>query len=88
MATVTFRTPTNDVHVVDESLADYYERQGWVREKAPAELEAELAAEEAHELKGAALDDALKDAGLTLSGTAEEKRARLADHRSQTPTEE
>ena len=30
-------------------------------------------------LKGAALDAALKEAGLSLEGTADEKRARLAD---------
>ena len=30
-------------------------------------------------LKGAALDAALKEAGLSLEGTAGEKRARLAD---------
>ena len=30
-------------------------------------------------LKGSALDAALKEAGLSLEGTADEKRARLAD---------
>ena len=30
-------------------------------------------------LKGAALDDALDDAGLSKAGTADEKRARLAE---------
>lgn len=87
MATVTLRTPAGDVHVVDAAVAAYYEGQGWVREASPAELE--QAVEEAHELKGAALDDALKDAGISHSGlTADEKRAALADHRSSTPTEE
>ncbi len=32
------------------------------------------------ELKGQALDAALRDAGLSLEGTADEKRARLAEH--------
>lgn len=31
-------------------------------------------------LKGAALDAALKEAGLPTSGTADQKRARLAEH--------
>lgn len=34
----------------------------------------------AEELKGAALDQALTDAGLPKTGTADEKRQRLADH--------
>jgi hypothetical protein len=37
----------------------------------------------ATELKGAALDDALEAAGLSKSGTADEKRARLAEHRGE-----
>jgi hypothetical protein len=37
---------------------------------------------EAEELKGQALDDALEAAGLPKSGTADEKRRRLADHQS------
>jgi hypothetical protein len=85
MATVQLRTPAGDVHTVDEQLADYYGRQGWTREATPAEIDAIV--EEAHELRGAALDDALKEAGLSTAGTAEEKRARLADFRS-LPTEE
>ncbi|WP_076260866.1 hypothetical protein [Intrasporangium flavum] len=38
--------------------------------------------DEALELKGAALDQALEEAGLSKTGTADEKRARLAEHRS------
>ena len=34
------------------------------------------------DLKGAELDEALETAGLTKSGTADEKRARLAEHRA------
>lgn len=36
------------------------------------------------ELRGKELDDALRAAGLKLSGSADEKRDRLADHRAQT----
>lgn len=35
------------------------------------------------DLKGQALDDALEAAGLTKTGTADEKRQRLADHQAQ-----
>lgn len=40
---------------------------------------AELDADQAGELKGAALDEALDAAGLSKSGSADEKRARLAE---------
>lgn len=39
-------------------------------------------ADEALELKGAALDEALDEAGLSKSGTADEKRQRLAEYRA------
>lgn len=45
---------------------EMYESQGWTGE--------------ADELKGAALDDALDAAGLPKSGSADEKRARYAEH--------
>ncbi len=35
---------------------------------------------EAPQLRGEALDDALREAGLPLTGTADEKRQRLAEH--------
>jgi hypothetical protein len=50
---------------------------GWEPVEAPAS-----------ELKGDALDAALRDAGLPLSGTADEKRARLAEHQGTTDTSE
>lgn len=50
-----------------------------VGQPAPTAPEDEPAAE----LKGAALDEALEDAGLPKSGTADEKRQRLAEHRGQ-----
>jgi len=37
----------------------------------------------AQDLKGQALDDALADAGLSKSGSADEKRARLAEHQAE-----
>lgn len=39
--------------------------------------------EPAADLKGAALDEALEEAGLSKSGSADEKRARLAEHRGE-----
>lgn len=42
----------------------------------------DVAVTEASELKGAALDEALEAEGLPKSGTADEKRARLAEHLS------
>jgi hypothetical protein len=38
--------------------------------------------EDPEELRGDALDDALRAAGLSTSGKADEKRARLAEHRA------
>ena len=48
-------------------------------EKAAAEAAEKLAAD----LKGKALDDALDKAGLSKSGSADEKRARLAEHEAE-----
>ncbi len=42
---------------------------------------------EPEDLKGAALDDALEEAGLSKSGTVKEKRARLAEHQAQLQAE-
>lgn len=52
-----------------------------------ADPEQEIAGAEAAdggqpELKGGALDEALEEAGLPKTGSADEKRARLADHRA------
>lgn len=38
--------------------------------------------QEPEQLKGAALDEALEAAGLSKSGTADEKRERLAEHQA------
>lgn len=53
-----------------------------VGQPAPTGVD-EAAVEEASELKGTALDEALVQAGLSKSGTADEKRQRLAEHRAQ-----
>jgi hypothetical protein len=42
-----------------------------------------LSEEEVADLKGAALEEALVNAGLSKSGTADEKRARLAEHEAE-----
>ena len=56
-------------------VQDFRDR-GW---ETRADIEAR-AGEEAEELRGKALDKALEDAGLSKSGTVDEKRARLAEH--------
>ena len=56
-------------------VQDFRDR-GW---ETPADIEARAGAE-AEELKGKALDKALDDAGLSKSGTADERRARLAEY--------
>jgi hypothetical protein len=80
MPTVQLRTPAGDVNVVDESLVDYYRQQGWTEEPTAAQLAAVAAEAEAQQLKGAALDAALEEAGLSKAGSADEKRQRLAEH--------
>ncbi len=63
----------------------------FVEQREVGEVTAELGAEvgqlatetPAEDLKGKALDDALDAVGLTKSGTADEKRARLAEHQGQ-----
>jgi membrane-bound lytic murein transglycosylase B len=62
-----FRNPrTGGVQSVPDVLAGFMKQRGWV----PAQSD----------LKGAALDEALEKAGLPKTGTADEKRARLAEH--------
>jgi hypothetical protein len=68
----TFQHPTKgDVVVVPDVLVESYEARGF--ERLPDTSTPEL-------LKGAALDVALEDAGLPKTGSADEKRARLAEH--------
>lgn len=56
-------------------VQDFRDR-GW---ETPDDIAARAGAE-AEELRGKALDEALDDAGLSKSGTADEKRARLAEY--------
>lgn len=51
-----------------------------VRRDRLAQMDPAWEVQEPEELKGAALDQALEDAGLSKSGSADEKRARLAEH--------
>lgn len=50
--------------------------------------EGQAGAMDALNLRGAALEDALREADLPTTGTADEKRARLADYRSNPEHEE
>lgn len=59
------------VRVVPAELADRYRDRGYEVSDVVAQ---------ATQLKGQALDDALRDNGLPTSGTADEKRQRLAEY--------
>ncbi|MER7070964.1 hypothetical protein [Terrabacter sp. NPDC000476] len=84
---------TSDTDVQQERETEYAERALVGDEPVPeviADMGAKVgqpapgtepSADDALELKGAALDEALEEAGLAKSGTADEKRARLAEHR-------
>jgi hypothetical protein len=71
-----FRTPSGVVSV-SEQLVDYSSQRGW--ERIYTEDEKAALVEEAAELKGPDLDEALEKKGLPKSGKADEKRARLAE---------
>lgn len=74
---VTMTNPSNgDVRVVPDALEQRYADRGFevaARSEKPA----------GGELKGKALDEALDAAGLAKTGSADEKRARLAEHAHQ-----
>lgn len=75
---VTMRNPKNDdVRVVPNVLEDAYAARGF-----EVESRSEKPADGSDDLKGKALDEALDAAGLPKSGTADEKRARLAEHQA------
>lgn len=72
-------------------VIEAHEQRGWALAEMPAELDPDApnlgttvalaeALDETAELKGKELDAALEAAGLPKSGTADEKRARLAEH--------
>lgn len=77
----TFHRPASgDTRKVPDVLADQYDANpAWERVSASDEPgnDAESGGDT---LRGAALDDALRAAELSTSGTADEKRARLAEH--------
>jgi hypothetical protein len=58
------------------------DREMVVRRRKLAQMDPawEIEGEAAEDLKGQALDQALKDADLPATGRADEKRARLAEH--------
>ena len=68
--------------------AEYMASLGWVADAAPKSVPGDSEQEPA-ELKGKALDEALKEAGLPLDGRADEKRARYAEYlASEEPADE
>lgn len=79
-------------HTVPNSdgVIQMFRDRGWYTPEESAARAEEEAAAAAEALKGKALDDALEAAGLPKSGTADEKRARLAEHEAEsaTPTKE
>jgi hypothetical protein len=78
-------------HRVPEEVVAFYAARGFEvtdidgdldsdTEEFQAALAERQAVQEVAELKGKALDEALEGAGLSKSGSVEEKRQRLADH--------
>lgn len=75
MSAVYTRPSTGDVVTVPDELTRLYDsRPDWERADPSGDPVEEV------NLKGAALDEALEDAGLPKSGSADEKRARLTEH--------
>jgi hypothetical protein len=60
-------------------VVDYFRDRGWYTPEESAAHAEEEAAAHAEALRGKALDDALAEKGLPKTGTADEKRARLAE---------
>jgi hypothetical protein len=76
---VTMTNPSNgDVRVVPDALEQRYADRGF-------EVTARSEATAGSGLKGKALDEALDAAGLPKTGSADEKRARLAEHTHSQP---
>lgn len=68
-----FKHPSKGVVNASDELTEFLGQRGFKPAGDPAE---------AGELKGQALDEALRSAELPLSGSADEKRARLEEHRA------
>jgi hypothetical protein len=62
--------------------------EGWAPATDAAAEETDADSGDDEGLKGKALDAALTDAGLPTTGTADEKRARLADHQDDNTPQE
>lgn len=75
MSTVEIHHPgvANSI-LVPAHRVERYEARGWVEGPVPDD--------DASALKGRELDETLKSAGLPTTGTADEKRARLAAHQA------
>ena len=73
-----------------QSVIDDFRDRGWYTPAESAAHAEEEAAAAAEALKGKALDDAAKKAGISTSLSADEKRAALAEleAKTATPTEE
>lgn len=72
--------PDDVVDVPDDRYEGYVPAEEHRSPDHPwSEIEAPI---DTGEIKGAALDQALEDAGLPKTGTADEKRQRLAEHLS------
>lgn len=71
-----FLKSDGDVVTVPDALVEVYEARGHER----------IVDGSPEELRGAALDEALDEAALPKTGTADEKRRRYAEH-LQNPTE-
>ena len=80
-------------HRVPEEVVAFHAARGFQVTDIPGDLDSDSeefadalaerqAVQDAEELKGKALDDALDSAGLSKSGSADEKRQRLAEHQA------
>lgn len=70
-------TQTGDIHQAFGATGD------WLLNQEPKGLWVEIEVQDPGQLKGKALDDALKGAELSTSGNVDEKRARLAAHNAE-----
>lgn len=67
-------------HFAEGSLAVQYELRGWAQLSDDEQAAVDLAVATETPLRGRALDDALRKAGLPTTGRADDKRDRLVEH--------
>lgn len=83
-----YRPDTTDDQATGPELVRVYhaglDREMVVRRAKLPQMDPAWEVQDPEELKGEALDAALEDAGLPKSGSADEKRARLAEHQATT----